>query len=70
MDLYTFGSPRVGNQAWTDYINTILPQGWHQRVVHYNDVVPHLPMSEMGFNHCGDEVWYFNAGDDLNFKVC
>jgi hypothetical protein len=40
------------------------------RVVHANDIVPHLPMTEFGFNHAGQEVWYFNAGLDMTFKIC
>jgi hypothetical protein len=70
MELYTFGSPRTGNQKWTDYVNTQLANGGYQRVTHYNDIVPHLPMTQMGFNHAGDEAWYFNSGDDLQFKTC
>ncbi|TNV76820.1 hypothetical protein FGO68_gene11600 [Halteria grandinella] len=70
MDLYTFGSPRTGNQQWSDYVNTQLANGGYQRITHYNDIVPHLPMTQMGFNHAGDEQWYFNEGGDLQFKTC
>ncbi len=55
---YSFGSPRTGNQAFTDYIFSQYPEGAYQRIVHYNDIVPHLPPTEMGFNHAGDEVFY------------
>ena len=37
---YSFGSPRTGNQAFTDYIFGLYPNGAYQRVTHYNDVVP------------------------------
>ena len=39
-------------------------------MTHYNDVVPHLPALSQGFNHAGDEVWYYNAGADLSYKIC
>ena len=53
---YAFGSPRPGNQQFSDFVNTLLPQ--YNRVVHINDVVPHLPLTAMGFNHGGQEIWY------------
>jgi len=56
VQLYTYGSPRVGDQAWSDYVMTIVPG--YQRVTHYNDIVPHVPLTAMGFNHAGTEVWY------------
>ena len=66
--LYNFGSPRTGNQAWTDYVMETLDD--IQRVTHYNDVVPHVPMTVLGFNHVGQEVWYSQPGDDLTFIIC
>ena len=68
--MYTFGSPRTGNQAFSDHVFALFGSDGYQRVTHYNDVVPHLPPTPFGFNHAGDEVWYMNAGGDLNFKVC
>lgn len=55
---YSFGSPRTGNQVFSDYIFSLYPEGSYKRVVHYNDIVPHLPITEMGFNHAGDEIFY------------
>jgi feruloyl esterase len=67
---YTFGSPRTGNQAFTDYLYSLYPNGGCQRVTHYNDVVPHLPPTVLGFNHIGDEIWYKNPGTDLSYTTC
>ena len=67
---YSFGSPRTGNQAFTDYLYSLFPNGGCQRVTHYNDVVPHLPPTAFGFNHIGDEIWYQNPGTDLSYKTC
>ena len=33
-------------------------------------MVPHLPPTEFGFNHAGNEVWQKNAGDDLTVLQC
>ena len=55
---YSYGSPRTGNQEFSDYIFSMYPNGSYKRVVHYNDIVPHLPITEMGFNHAGDEIFY------------
>lgn len=38
---YSIGSPRVGNDAWSTYSDTVLPRA--QRITHYKDPVPHTP---------------------------
>ena len=67
---YTYGSPRCGDQGFSDFVINTIGSGVYQRVTHYNDMVPHLPITSMGFNHAGNEVWYNNAGDDLSYKQC
>jgi len=65
--VYTYGQPRVGNQAFHDFYNDNSPRvTW--RLTHWRDPVPHLPLQSMGFSHIGNEVWYnekFTVG-----KVC
>ena len=46
---YTFGSPRVGNKAFSDYIFSYFPNGQYQRITHYNDIVPHTRPHFLGF---------------------
>lgn len=65
---YTFGSPRPGNQQFSDYLMTMY--GDYKRVVHLNDCVPHLPLTGMGFNHAGTEIWYNDASNNNNYKTC
>jgi predicted lipase len=65
---YTFGSPRTGNQAFSDHVMTLHPN--YFRMTHAADLVPHLPLSEMGFNHAGTEVWYRNPGLDMTHVLC
>jgi hypothetical protein len=53
--LYTFGCPRVGNEAFARALqNTTLV---HTRVTHDRDVVPTLPFRHLGFHHTAREVW-------------
>ncbi|BCR89853.1 lipase family protein [Aspergillus chevalieri] len=53
IDLYTYGSPRVGNEALSEYITA---QGTLYRVTHTNDVVPKLP-PPIGYAHPSPEYW-------------
>ncbi len=49
--VYTFGSPRVGNQALVDSLNGIPIY----RVVDDRDIVATLPSEALGFRHAGTE---------------
>jgi hypothetical protein len=68
--IYNFGSPRTGNQAWSDYVMKLFPQGTFYRGVHGHDIVPHLPNHWQGFNHAGTEVWYPGRGLELVHQFC
>lgn len=67
--LYTYGQPRVGNQAFADYVFQSLPDSYI-RVVHADDLVPHMPTRIFGFRHAGNEVWYSSAVHDGKFIEC
>jgi len=55
VELYTYGSPRVG---WRKYVRSLdVP---HHRWVNNNDVVTRVPFSIMGYIHHGEEH-YMNA---------
>lgn len=53
--LFTYGSPRVGNRRYVNYV-----QLEAYRWVNNNDIVPRLPPAWLGFRHKGREV-YLNA---------
>lgn len=55
-DVYTFGQPRVGNIPFAAYYTTHLANTF--RVIHYGDIVPHLPPAGFGFYHSSHEIWY------------
>lgn len=58
--LITFGSPRVGNDAFSNYMfNCEIDSA---RVTHYYDIVPHVPEEFLGYEHITQEVWY----DEMN----
>ena len=67
---YSFGSPRVGNQVFSDYFMSMFADQTYQRVTHYTDVVVQVPPRQMGFNHPGTEVWYYNDSFDGLKKIC
>ncbi|TVY87816.1 Lipase [Lachnellula willkommii] len=65
VDLYTYGSPRVGNQAFADFVTSQAPaQGSNFRMTHENDPVPQLPPTLVGYQHTSPEYW-LSGGDAL-----
>jgi triacylglycerol lipase len=57
--LYTFGSPRIGNHRYVNYVHLEA-----YRWVNNNDVVTRLPPSWLGYRHKGQEV-YLNAYGEI-----
>jgi predicted lipase len=49
--LLTFGQPRVGNKEFATYFGSVIDA---HRVVHYADIVPHIPPMSFGFTHQGN----------------
>ena len=65
---YTFGQPRVGDDAYYSAFKAAMGVAGEFRVVHNCDPVPHLPLELMGFHHVSTEVWYDESNDD--YVVC
>ncbi|XZE52331.1 lipase family protein [Planctomycetaceae bacterium SH139] len=57
--LYAYGSPRVGDSAYVNYVK--FP---YYRFVNNNDIVTRLPPAWLGYRHSGREV-YFDRGNRL-----
>ncbi len=53
---YTFGMPRVGNDALRLYFQSQLASAAPFRLTHDHDPVPHLPAESWGFHHPKTEV--------------
>ncbi|KAH7231464.1 Alpha/Beta hydrolase protein [Fusarium solani] len=72
VDLYTFGAPRVGDDALSTYITN--QAGGNYRVTHYNDPVPRVPPMLVGYAHISPE--YYISTPDLapvttaDIRVC
>lgn len=68
-DLYTFGSPRVGNEDFVNFVND--QEGSEFRVTHLDDPVPRLPPSTFllgSYRHTSPEYWLTVEGG-TNFSV-
>ena len=52
----TFASPRVGNHDFAQQWNDRLAES-SMRFVHENDIVPHIPFPQLGYEHVGYEMW-------------
>ncbi len=57
--LFTFGSPRVGNRQYVDHVELD-----YFRWVNNNDIVTRVPPTWMGYRHTGQEM-YFNSRGQL-----
>jgi hypothetical protein len=64
--LITFGSPRVGNEYFSQYFNKFSFTSY--RVTHYYDMVPHVPEEFLGFLHLSNEIWYNRENSE--YKIC
>lgn len=60
LDLYTYGSPRVGNDKFTTWFSS--QKGGQWRVTHESDPVPRLPPMGVGYRHVTPEYW-LTGGD-------
>lgn len=72
ISLYTFGCPRVGNQAFRDRVLSNYGRGIF-RFVNYNDAVAHVPLESLLYTHVPARCHRFaNDGsldlDDGSFK--
>ncbi|GBF94141.1 alpha beta-hydrolase [Raphidocelis subcapitata] len=53
--VYTFGAPRVGNAAFSQFFDAHVAEAW--RFTHGRDIVPSVPPTMLGFHHSSREVW-------------
>ena len=59
IELYTLGSPRVGDPKYTVWFNEIYGKDhFKARITHRRDPVPHLPLESWGFLHLNTEIFY------------
>lgn len=58
--LFTYGSPRVGNRRYVNYVRLN-----YYRWVNNNDIVPRVPPTWFGYRHAGQEL-YLNRNGQLS----
>ncbi|KAM7183476.1 Alpha/Beta hydrolase fold [Rhypophila sp. PSN 637] len=56
-DLYTYGSPRVGNSVFAKHVTETQGLGAEYRVTHTDDPVPKLPPITTNYRHLSPEYW-------------
>lgn len=66
--LTTFGSPRVGDQTFSTWLQAQTQSSW--RMTHYCDPVPHLPptLHEINWHHVATEI--FEGHTATSYKQC
>ncbi|XWW93385.1 hypothetical protein V2A60_001318 [Cordyceps javanica] len=57
--IYTFGTPRVGNDVFANFSNR--QRGGLFRITHIDDPVPRLPPMIFSYRHSGTEYWLSNG---------
>lgn len=57
--LFTYGSPRVGNRSYVNFVKLD-----YYRFVNNNDIVARVPPVWMGYQHSGQEI-YFNRNGEI-----
>lgn len=65
---YTYGTPRVGNDAFQAYWESNLGPDALYRVVHWKDIVAQIPFEWMGYRHVPREIWY--TEDSSSYTTC
>ncbi|KUJ19592.1 alpha/beta-hydrolase [Mollisia scopiformis] len=67
VDTYTFGSPRVGDTAFATFVTDQAPAlGNNYRMTHFNDPVPQIPPTWIGYEHTTPEYWLSDGTDTTN----
>jgi hypothetical protein len=72
--IITYGQPRVGNQAFADYMDANFPD--LTRVTNQRDLIPIVPGRFLGFHHSHGEIhrkdntWSACAGQDNTDPAC
>eukprot|EP01062_Namystynia_karyoxenos_P037985 TRINITY_DN2761_c0_g1_i1.p1 TRINITY_DN2761_c0_g1~~TRINITY_DN2761_c0_g1_i1.p1 ORF type:complete len:387 (+),score=102.20 TRINITY_DN2761_c0_g1_i1:84-1163(+) len=68
--VFTFGCPRVGDPNFVSwYRSNIHEKETTYRMVHKNDIVPHVPTNDMGFHHLPREIWQTADGEG-HYTMC
>jgi hypothetical protein len=64
--LYTYGCPRVGNQNFVNFFNSLINAA-NIRAVYLDDPVPNLPPIAFKYYHGGTEIHFYSCNDYLAY---
>ncbi|KAH0497946.1 hypothetical protein TgHK011_005227 [Trichoderma gracile] len=68
IDIYTYGSPRVGNDVFANFVTS--QPGAEFRVTHVDDPVPRLPPIILDYRHVSPEFWLSTGdGETVSYAV-
>lgn len=58
-DLYSYGSPRCGNEAFAKFVmnQQVLGLGANYRITHATDPITRVPPTWLGYQHTSPEYW-------------
>lgn len=71
IDIYTYGSPRVGDHRFVKAFKRDMPDTRIFRVTNCKDIVPHVPPTWLHYEHIGTEVYYeCNDPTWSHYRVC
>ena len=72
IELYTYGSPRVGNKAFAEFVTN--QAGGEYRLTHSADPIPRLPPIIFNYRHTSPEYWFDEGEDGVvtvdDFQIC
>ena len=70
-EMWNFGLPRVGDEKFAEWFDNTTKANDQTvyRMVERHDVVPHLPMHQLGFRHIALEVWHKGTASNT-YTVC
>lgn len=66
LEIHNFGCPRVGNPSFATFVDSKV--GGRFRIVHYKDLIPHIPQQEFEYRHVANEIFWDK--DFTSFEVC
>jgi hypothetical protein len=68
--LHMFGSPRVGNPAFSLHAQTRFSQDTLYRITNGQDIIVQLPFVFMGYSHVHGEVNFPDHNNDTHYRLC
>jgi hypothetical protein len=66
VSLITFGSPRVGNKEYAEFLNTTI-KGQNIRVTYLEDPVISIPPTGLGYQHVGSEIQFYSKNEFYSY---